>query len=60
MIPHGNSMPIYGGDDSGGGGRHDGALSTEEAQMGKGETDVEHGVGGQGGQVADRLSPRDR
>ena len=42
-----------GGDDSGGGRRHDGALSTKEAQMGKGVTDVEHGAGGQGGQVTD-------
>ena len=43
-----------------GGGRHDGTLSTEEAQMGKGETDVEHSARGQGCQVTDRLSSRDR
>ena len=42
------------------GGRHDGTLSTEEVQMGKVETDVEHGVGGQGGQFMDGLSSRDR
>ena len=47
------------GNDNGGGGRHDGALYTEESQMGKGETDVEHGAGGQGGQVTDGLSSRD-
>ena len=47
-----------GGDDGGGGRVHDGAIPTEETDMGKGETDVEHGVGGQGGQVTDGLSPK--
>ena len=50
----------FSSDESGGGRRHEGALSTEEAQMEKRETDVDHGAVGQGGQVTDGLSPRDR
>ena len=49
-----------GGDDTGRGGRHDGALSNKEAQVGKGEKDVEHGARGQGREVTDGLSSRDR
>ena len=49
-----------GGDDSGGHGGHDITLSTAEEQMGKGETDVDHGAIVQGRPVPDGLSFRER
>ena len=48
------------GADRGGSGGHDGAFPSLEAKMGVGETDVEHGPGGQGRPVTDGLYPRDR
>ena len=38
---------------------HNGAFPPKEAEMGKGEADMEHGAGGQGGQVSDGRHTRD-
>ena len=48
-----------GGADGGGGRRYDGALPPEEATMGKGTPNVEHGKGGKGDNVSDGLPPGD-